>query len=82
MPDNNGWNEWSRHVLAELHRLNDCIEAIPKSFNLKVDYINLALKRIEIDIAKLQVKSGVWGAIGGMIPVVIMLLVMWYKSHN
>ena len=27
MPEN-GWNEWSRHVLAEMKRLNDCIERI------------------------------------------------------
>ena len=29
MPDD-GWNEWSRHVLAELRRLNDCIERLEK----------------------------------------------------
>jgi len=82
MPDNNGWNEWSRYVLAELTRLNSRVEAIPVAINLKVDEINKALKKIEVEIGKLQVKSGIWGAIGGLVPVAIMLFIMWYKSNH
>ncbi len=67
--DNNGWNEWSRHVLAELKRQNDAIENIEKN-----------LGKISIDIAMLQVKAGVWGAIAGMIPVIIALIVMSLKK--
>lgn len=28
MPDNNGWSEWSKHVLKELERLNDNQEVL------------------------------------------------------
>ena len=27
-PSNNGWNEWSRHVLKELERLNFSVEKV------------------------------------------------------
>lgn len=63
-PESNGWNEWSRHVLAELERLNDCYTQL-----------NTSVGNIHIEIAMLKVKSGMWGAIGGMIPIVILLAI-------
>ena len=39
------------------------------------EWIEKRFDRIEIAIAKLQVKSGVWGLIGGSIPVAIMLAI-------
>lgn len=80
-----GWNEWSRHVLAELHRLNDQhssiedqIESLKKNFSDKVDSIkdNLhqEIQTLHIEIATLKVKSGVWGLMGGLIPVLLMVL--------
>lgn len=67
---NNGWNEWSRHVLAELERLNGCYSEIDK-----------ALQKIHVEIAMLKVKSGMWGAIGGSIPVIV-ALIFWYLSNG
>jgi len=63
MADTNGWGEWSRHVLAELVRLNNCYEDMNKS-----------LTKVHVNIGQLQIKSGVWGAIGGCIPVLIMII--------
>ena len=57
------WREWSRHVLAELKRLNDI-----------QDSLNKDLQRISIDIAMLNVKSGIWGIMGGLVPVAVMIL--------
>lgn len=82
----NGWNEWSRHVLAELQRLHgtienleDKIEVVKDDLNRRIEslkdehtkYLNEELRKVQIDIAMLKVKSGVWGLIGGLIPVVI-----------
>jgi hypothetical protein len=64
MSTDNGWNEWSKHVLAELIRLNTCYDDMSKNMN-----------QIRIEIAMLQVKSGIWGAIGGCIPVIITILI-------
>lgn len=57
------WNEWSKFVLRELERLNVCYERI----NVRVDEINS-------EIIRLKVKSGIWGLIGGAIPVVVATL--------
>lgn len=65
----NGWNEWSRHVLAELERLNAYCERIEKKLNEAIT-----------DIATLKVKAGVWGAIGGAVPVALGLLVWLLKK--
>ena len=59
----NGWAEWGKHVLAELKRLNEACEGLEKG-NIK----------IREDLAGLKVKSGLWGASAGAIPVVIMVL--------
>ncbi len=65
----NGWNEWSKYVLKELERLNSCYHEMDKKLN-----------RITVDIAKLKVKSGIWGLIGGAVPVVIGLGIWFLRT--
>lgn len=65
------WREWSRHVLAELKRLNETQEDLNKE-----------IKTISVEIAMLKVKSGVWGLLGGLIPVLIMVLVESIKKNG
>ncbi len=60
MPPENSWKEWSKYVLAELKRLNGCYEVLGKE-----------MKAVSIQIAMLKVKSGVWGAVGASIPIII-----------
>lgn len=52
----NGWDQWSRHVLAELRRLADGQEKQTEEIGAT-----------RADIAALKVKAGIWGAIGGML---------------
>jgi len=61
-PDNS-WNEWGNHVLTELERQGK-----------NQDKIFDCLTIIKQDIAGLKVKSGIWGVIGGLIPVVILII--------
>ena len=68
-PEQNGWNEWSRHVLAELERLNDCYNKLDTKMN-----------RLFTEVAMLKVKSGVWGAIGGSMPVIAGVLWLLVKN--
>ena len=44
-------------------------------------YISLdnKMSKLQTDVAMLKVKAGVWGAIAGMIPVVILLVVQSIK---
>jgi len=69
-PDNNGeFKEYRRLLISELERLtrevNECRQEI---------------QSIHREITKLNVKSGVWGLMGGAIPVGIGLLVWFLQS--
>lgn len=63
-PTTGTWGEYQRLVLGELERLNEGME--------KRD---AAIQDMKTQIAILQVKSGVWGMIGGAITVAITLAV-------
>ena len=60
----NDWKEYRRLVLSELERLNAHGERIDK-----------ALATISTDITMLKVKAGLWGLLGGLVPVTVMLAV-------
>ncbi len=65
----NGWNEWSKHVLRELVRLNACYETLDTRLN-----------DVRLEIVQLKVKSGIWGLVGGAIPVVVLLAFLILKG--
>lgn len=67
--NSNGWSEWSRHVLAELERLDDNIKEL-----------TVAVNSLVTEVAMLKVKAGIWGAIGGAIPVAVGLLVYYLRT--
>jgi len=63
----NGWEKYGERVLTDMERLDECYkELVSQCIDMKVN------------IAVLQVKAGMWGAITGgivaLIPVIIMLL--------
>lgn len=62
MDENESWNTWRKHVLAEIKRVNGNAEKIQDGVH-----------SLKVEIAKLQVKSGVWGLVGGMVPVVVLI---------
>lgn len=64
-----GWEQWGKYVLKELERLNACYTSLDKN-----------VTDVKVEIARLKVKSGVWGAIGGVIPVAIGLGIWAIKS--
>ncbi len=59
----NNWTEWSQYVLKELERLNNCYENMNKE-----------MSRIKVDVGQLQVKAGIFGALGGFIAVALMFV--------
>jgi len=74
-PGGDGWSEWGNHVLVELVRLSGAYEGLRGE-----------VVRIHVEVATLKVKSGIWGAIGALIPITITLgvaLIIWYvKGHK
>jgi len=65
----NGWEQWGKHVLAELER-NNTDHA----------YIKKQLLGIEKNLGELKVKAGLWGVFGGAIPVIIGLGLLLLKG--
>lgn len=66
----NGWQEWSNHVLAELRRQNEWLASIQRTMN-----------DINVEIAVLKVKAGVWGATGGLLVALTALLLGWLTKR-
>lgn len=62
------WQEWGKHVLKELERLNT---------NLEIDRVSTHKFQVWVnrEIATLQVKSGLWGMGGGLLGLVGVILV-------
>ena len=62
--DDNSWGQYQKLVMEKLE---------------KHDNIDSKLTQIQVDIATLKVKAGVWGGIAGLVPVVLGL-VLFYAS--
>ena len=68
MAEDNGWSKYEKMVIEKLDDHDD-----------KFNGIENKLTQIQVDIATLKVKAGVWGGIGGLIPAVI-AIVMFYAT--
>lgn len=71
----NGWDKWAKHVLFELERLNKEMGEMNDKMTSIQGEMNDKMTLIHIEIAKLKVKAGVWGLVGGAIPTVGIVLV-------
>lgn len=63
MPDNNGWNEYSRLVLSEIKRLDISLQELTKE-----------VAGMRTDIAILKIKYGLIGGVIGAIPGVVAII--------
>ena len=70
MAENNGWGQYQKLVMDKLGEHDD-----------KFTSIEDKLMRIQVDIATLKVKAGVWGGVAGLIPVVV-AIVMFYATQT
>ena len=68
MAEDNGWSKYEKMVIDKLDAHDD-----------KFNGIESKLTQIQVDIATLKVKAGIWGGIGGLIPAVI-AIVMFYAT--
>ena len=68
MAEDNGWSKYEKMVIDKLDDHDD-----------KFSGIEDKLSQIQVDIATLKVKAGVWGGIGGLIPAII-AIVMFYAT--
>ena len=70
MAETNGWGQYQKLVMDKLGEHDD-----------KFTSIEDKLTKIQVDIATLKVKAGVWGGVAGLIPVVI-AIVMFYATQS
>ena len=66
MADINGWDQYQKLVMDKLDEHDG-----------KFSNIESKLTQIQIDIATLKVKAGVWGGIAGLVPVVLGLVLFF-----
>jgi|TARA_B100001964_G_scaffold244671_1_gene327223 hypothetical protein len=64
---------WSKYEKMVIEKLDD--------HDTKFSHIEDKLTQIQVDIATLKVKAGIWGGIGGMIPAII-AIVLFYASKS
>lgn len=65
--DSSGWITYERHVLAELKRLNDLHETLSDRFAERMGELERRLFVVQLEVARLQVKAGVWGGLAGLV---------------
>lgn len=87
MPDEqtNGWREYQNLVLSELRRLDEGVSRLneriedairhERGHRVRVeDATANSIKRLELDVYGLRIKAGIWGLLGGLLPVLAALL--------
>ena len=66
MAQENGWSQYQKLVVDKLD-----------DHDSKFTSIEDKLTKIQVDIATLKVKAGVWGGIAGLVPVVLGLVLFY-----
>lgn len=79
VPGGNGWNEWRRHVLAELKRLNGAIEHLYTEIKTEMKLMQERQSKTDAEIALLKSKLALIGTVtglfaGGIISLIVALI--------
>jgi hypothetical protein len=62
-PNENGWGEYKRLILSEIHDIKEAVE------DVRLDQIKLL-----VEVERLKIKASLWGAAAGAIPVFCYIL--------
>jgi hypothetical protein len=69
------WGKWENHVIIEIQRLNNNLEALREKV-VKID------KETNADIRELKIRCGLYGGTAGVIGVAIIEGLSWYFTHR
>jgi hypothetical protein len=67
-----GWDRYKIYVIETLRRLRTEVDKMREKID---DDIVPKLNQLEHEISKLQVKSGAWGLLAGLLGVVIAMII-------
>jgi hypothetical protein len=68
------WPEYRRHLLSELERIDEGLKDLNAKLDRQFNERDDRLRKAEANIAVLQFKCGVWGALAGVGGAVAVLL--------
>lgn len=74
-----GWKAYRRLILAQLKSLDEAVRLLDAKL---ASFYAKDVAQLRVDIAMLQVKSGVWGAAAGLIVVMISVFVAMVKGWH
>ena len=82
---NNGWRDYQKLVLNELRRLDENVEKLGDRVDIALKHergnrqvvenaTQADLQRLALDVNTLKLKCGVYGLVGGLLPVCTALI--------
>jgi hypothetical protein len=63
MTDGGDWDEYRKLVLSELRRLEAAVEGMRDE-----------VQQLKVEVARLNVKAGMWGALAGVVTAAVAVL--------
>lgn len=76
----NGWNEWAIWVKTNIQDIKKSRDDDAEKLSEQMEKIYDKIEEIKIEMAVVKTKAGVWGAIAGAIPVLV--IVILYLTFN
>lgn len=81
MNDSNGnFKEYRLLILDQIKVCREGIKSLDEKMDLVRNDVSDRVGKIKVEVAMLKVKSGLWGAAAGMIPVAIVMVMMYLKA--
>ena len=74
------WKEWGRHVLKRLESNDSAHSSLYRRLDGTDEKVNERLGKLEGKVMVLNAKAAGWGALGAMVPIVVVLAVKWITA--
>lgn len=74
------WETWRNHVLIELKRLDDSVKDNQRAILSSKEELKREIDLVRVEVVKLKIKAGVWGAVAGAIPAIVYILISQWKG--
>ena len=83
--EGNGWREYQKLVLNELRRLDINLEKLSDRIDVSIKHernnrqqvengLQDEIRNVALEVHGLKIKAGIWGLLGGLLPVLAALL--------
>lgn len=74
---NENFQAYRLFLLREIRNLNAALRELDRKLD---DVVNAELRKISVELAYLKMKAGIWGGLGGLIPLMIAIGIAWLSS--